>query len=212
MSEDLKSLGEIAKIFQGKKGCLQYPGRFEAAVFIPLVETAEGLSILFEERSPELAWQPGEISLPGGRIEKDDLSPADAAIRETCEELGLSPVDLEFYGEMDFFVSHMGLVIYPSVGRILAPERMKPQPSEVARTFTVPLRWFLETEPRRGSVAVATKPQEGFPFDLLPKTYKKDWRSRTQYEVLFYPYQEWVIWGLTGQIISSFLKTLRESE
>lgn len=208
--KDLLCLSQVEEIFRNQKGRLQNPGYYtEASVFVPLVETSEGVGILFEERSSELSWQPGEISLPGGRIEPEDLSPVEAGLRETCEELGLQRSDLELYGEMDYFVSHLGLVIYPSVGRILHPENIVPQKAEVARTFTVPLDWFLRTKPREGKIDVATQPQPGFPFDLLPPTFNRGWRTRTHYEVEFYPYQEWVIWGLTAQVIKGFLNTLR---
>lgn len=208
--KDLLCLSQVEDLFRNQKGKLQNPGYYtEASVFLPLVETEEGVGILFEERSSELSWQPGEISLPGGRIEPEDLSPVEAALRETCEELGLRRNDLELYGEMDYFVSHLGLVIYPSVGRILHPENIVPQKSEVARTFTVPLNWFLKTKPRTGKIDVATQPQPGFPFDLLPPTFNRGWRTRTHYEVEFYPYREWVIWGLTAQVIKGFLNILR---
>ena len=42
---------------------------WDAAVMLPLVETSEGLSILFQVRSMKLNWQPGDICFPGGRRE-----------------------------------------------------------------------------------------------------------------------------------------------
>ena len=38
----------------------------KSAVLIPIVETEEGESLLYEVRSPKLKWQPGDISFPGG--------------------------------------------------------------------------------------------------------------------------------------------------
>lgn len=209
MKSKIETFTKVASCFQGKRRKLQNQGHYiEASVFVPLVETEEGIALLFEERSAQLTWQPREISFPGGRIEKEDRNPVDAALRETCEELGLDREDLELYGEMDYFVSPLGLVIYSAVGRILRPEKIYPQSSEVARTFTVPLEWFLNNEPQKGTVSVATQPQSDFPFDLVPPDYNREWRTRTQYEVYFYPYKEWVIWGLTAQVVQIFLKEL----
>ena len=153
-----------------------------------------------------MEWQPGEICFPGGKIEKTDASPAAAALRETQEELGLCPEDLELYGELDYFVSPLGLIIHPVIGKILHPEKIVPCPGEVAEVFTVPLTWFAKTEPQRGKIEVATRPGQEFPFELVPPSYKKDWRNRPGYEVQFYPYDQWVIWGLTARILEGFLE------
>lgn len=198
----------LARRFTHYEGQLRNSEVFtEASVFVPLIETEEGVSLLFEKRS-ELVRQPGEVSFPGGRIESFDANPAAAAVRETCEELGLPRSDVELYGNMDYFVSHLGLIIYPSVGRIHSLERIRIQEEEVEEIFTVPLEWFLTAEPHIGKVNVATKPEADFPFQLLPETYRRDWRVRKQYEVLFYVYGERVIWGLTAQIVQEFLKKL----
>ena len=181
---------------------------FEAAVFIPIVETIEGPTLLFQVRSSELEWQPGEICFPGGKIEKTDASTAAAALRETQEELGLCPEDLELYGELDYFVSPLGLIIHPVIGKILHPEKIVPCPGEVAEVFTVPLAWFAKTEPQRGKIEVATRPGQEFPFELVPPSYQKDWRNRSGYEVQFYPYDQWVIWGLTARILEGFLEKI----
>lgn len=45
----------------------------------------------------------GLINGPGGKIEDHDESPRHAAIRETEEELGVTPEDPEKVGELDFF-------------------------------------------------------------------------------------------------------------
>ena len=61
----------------------------EASVAVPLLVTEEGPGILFEVRSSDLQTQPGEICFPGGGIEGKE-SPAEAALRETKEELLIS--------------------------------------------------------------------------------------------------------------------------
>ena len=39
------------------------------AVLVPVAETAEGLSLLYEVRSPALHHHSGEVCFPGGRME-----------------------------------------------------------------------------------------------------------------------------------------------
>ncbi|NEU34154.1 CoA pyrophosphatase, partial [bacterium LRH843] len=57
------------------------------AVLVPLVQKQDELHVLFEVRAHHLRRQPGEICFPGGKIEPNDSTPQDAAVRETTEEL-----------------------------------------------------------------------------------------------------------------------------
>src|SRR6188508_3846413 len=43
-----------------------------AAVLVPLIEHADGMSVLLTQRTPHLTAHAGQISFPGGRIEPDD--------------------------------------------------------------------------------------------------------------------------------------------
>src|SRR5271166_4830120 len=61
-----------------------------AAVLVPLIDRAEGMSVLLTQRTPHLSAHAGQISFPGGRIEESDADPTQAALRETEEEVGLT--------------------------------------------------------------------------------------------------------------------------
>lgn len=183
---------------------------FTSAVVLPLVPTGDDLALLFEVRSAQLAWQPGEICFPGGRIEPNDASPQQAAVRESCEELGLAGGALEILGPLDCLVSPIGVIIYPFVGFIAEPERIKPNPGEVAELFTVPLKFFLTNEPHSATMEVATRPLADFPLELMPATYPRGWRRRATYPVLFYKYGKHVIWGLSARMLYSFVQICRE--
>jgi len=177
-----------------------------AAVLLPLVELPEGgAGILFEVRSSDLAWQPGEVCFPGGRIEPEDKDPAVAARRETAEELGIAESDVRVIGSLNYLVSPIGVLLHPYVGYIQNIEAVRPNRDEVAEIFTVPLAWLVQAEPIIGQMEVATRPAEGFPLHLLPPHYQKDWRRRSSYEVLFYPYGKHVVWGLTARILKGFI-------
>src|SRR5581483_12090133 len=43
-----------------------------AAVLVPLIDHAEGMSVLLTQRAPHLTAHAGQISFPGGRMEKED--------------------------------------------------------------------------------------------------------------------------------------------
>ena len=69
------------------------------AVLIPLVETESGNALLLEVRS-EKVRQPGEICFPGGRSECGETV-VETAVRETCEELGIEPSEIEVISELE---------------------------------------------------------------------------------------------------------------
>jgi hypothetical protein len=70
--------------------------RTPAAVLVPLVEHADGFTVLLTQRATTLRDHAGQISFPGGRIESEDADPWHAALREAQEEIGLKPELVEF--------------------------------------------------------------------------------------------------------------------
>ncbi|SMD10737.1 NUDIX hydrolase [Sporomusa malonica] len=182
----------------------------QAAVTVPLVDIAGQPSVLFEVRSGKLQWQPGEICFPGGRIEADDISPLHAAVRETVEELGVQPENIEVLGPLDIMVSAIGVMLYPFAVQLTAQWPLAHNADEVAEVFTVPLEFLLNTKPQVAAMETATKPLTGFPFDLMPPDYPQGYRRRAKYPVLFYQYKHYVIWGLTARILDDFLNLCRE--
>ena len=178
---------------------------WEAAVLLPLVQTEEGIAVLFEERAHSLRRQPGEICFPGGKVECSDANNfAVTAVRETCEELGLTPDDITICGELDSLVTHMGPIIHPFVGMLKDISIISYSPSEVECVFTVPLHKLLTMTPKRCSMELADHPGEDFPFDLVPNRMR-GWLKQKQYYVYFYECGDHVIWGLTARMLHAFL-------
>lgn len=178
---------------------------WEAAVLIPIVKTEAGPAVLFEVRAKTLKRQPGEICFPGGKYECADNSFERTAIRETCEELGLQAQDIEICGELDSLVTHMGPIIHPFVGLLHNHQEITFNPDEVEEVFTVPLEWFLNNEPLVCGMEMADRPLDDFPLELVPGR-DKGWRYRKTYNVYFYKYNDYVIWGLTARMLFAFLK------
>jgi coenzyme A diphosphatase NUDT7 len=186
-----------------------YDEYLNAAVLVPLIWEKDQLSVLFEVRSPHLSWQPGEICFPGGRIDLVDSSPLAAAVRETTEELGLEAEQIQVLGPLHEVVSPIGVRLHPFVGYLTDVQSMNVNPDEVAEVFAVPLDFLLATEPIIGHMQRYTKPLADFPFHLLPG-YSEEWKKRTKYQLLFYQYGQYVIWGLTAQVLHNFLEIYRE--
>lgn len=179
------------------------------AVLIPLLEKDGELHVLFEIRSHEMRRQPGEICFPGGKVDNQDETVEDAAVRETMEELGLKENDITDVYPTDYMVSPFGMMVYPYAGFIRRPEEIKPNPAEVAEVFTVPLAFFLEGKPDVYSVNVDVRPEEDFPFDQIIGGEDYNWRTRKMDEYFYY-YQDKVIWGLTAKLLSYFIENLQK--
>lgn len=116
----------------------------DAAVLVPLVDREEGLSVLLTQRTAHLAAHAGQISFPGGGVEKGDDGPEDTALREMEEEIGLPRTHVDVLGRLDTYVTRTGFRITPIVGIIRPPFTLQPDPYEVAEVFEVPLSFILD--------------------------------------------------------------------
>ncbi|MDT7659540.1 MAG: hypothetical protein QOF38_4255, partial [Pseudonocardiales bacterium] len=107
--------------------------RTPAAVFIPFYRDPAGaLRLVLIERT-RFGRHGGQIALPGGKREPSDPTMRDTAVRETCEELGLRPDDLEVLHGLDpMRTRSTGFEVWPFVGRLRrVPEHWQPQEREV---------------------------------------------------------------------------------
>ena len=95
--------------------------------------------------APNLPDHPGQISFPGGRLERCDADHAAAALRETAEEIGLPPANVDVLGQLCPYETVTGYRVLPVVGWIEPPFELAPDPVEVADVFEVPLDFILDT-------------------------------------------------------------------
>lgn len=182
----------------------------KAAVLLPLRKEGDQFVVLFEKRALHLKRQPGDICFPGGRLEEGDRHPSAAALRETCEELGISPEDIHILAPLDIFVTHHSGHIYPYVGLINPQAELRPN-EEVEEIFTVPLSFFMHTKPERFDVMVTVQPPDDFPFHRIVGGRNYKWRKGYIPEY-FYSYEGYEIWGMTARILVHFVQLLKEKE
>ncbi|MDC0636310.1 CoA pyrophosphatase [Amylibacter sp.] len=70
----------------------------DAAVLIPITSSPDGLNVILTKRSNNLKHHPGQIALPGGKVEKSDKDVIETALREAYEEIGLLKNNVEILG------------------------------------------------------------------------------------------------------------------
>ena len=114
-----------------------------AAVLVPLVAHAAGLTVLLTLRSDHLRDHAGQISFPGGRAEPEDRDAVDTALREAEEEVGLPRAQVEVIGSLPSYTTVTNFVVTPVVGLIEPGFTVAPDPFEVAEVFEVPLDFLM---------------------------------------------------------------------
>ncbi|QOR34364.1 CoA pyrophosphatase [Clostridium sp. 'deep sea'] len=178
------------------------------SVLVPLVEINNKLHLLFEVRAATLKNQPSEISFPGGRVENKETW-QEAAIRESTEELGIAKTCFNWICELDIVSASHTKTIHTGLAEVnCSLNDMHPNASEVSEIFTVPLHFFINTQPDTYLVAVNCHPDETFPYDQIPNGREYTWH-RGNFDVPFYYYQHRIIWGLTARIIMNFISLLK---
>ncbi len=89
-----------------------------SSVLLLLFEENKELFICLIKRPAHMKHHAGQIALPGGRIEKGE-GPVETALRETEEEIGVSPDDIIILGVLSkLYVSVSNFLIHPVVGWI----------------------------------------------------------------------------------------------
>lgn len=178
----------------------------KAAVMILLEIIDKEVYIIFQVRAKKLNHQPGDICLPGGKVEPGETF-KEAAIRETMEEMNIKKEEFEVLGEMDYFISPYKMIVRPYIAKI-STSNINYNKNEVDHIFKVPLKFFIDTDPLLYKMDIGPINQEGFPFHLINggKDYKF---SKGVLEEYFYQWNNYVIWGFTAHIIKSFIDIIK---
>lgn len=109
-----------------------------AAVLAPVFADRHGeLRLILTKRPDTMPTHAGHISFPGGRPHLGDDGPVGTALRETHEEIGVPPDDVEVLGYLpEIHTVEYSLMVVPVVGRLPSEPVLTPSPREVARIFT----------------------------------------------------------------------------
>jgi 8-oxo-dGTP pyrophosphatase MutT (NUDIX family) len=158
-----------------------------AAVLVPLVDRAGGMTVLLTRRTAHLSAHAGQIAFPGGRIEAGDRDAGAAALRETEEEVGLPPDYVTLVGRLDTYVTGTGFEITPMVGLVRVPFPLTIDPAEVAEAFEVPLDFILDPVNHR----------------RIERTFED---RRRVFFVL--PFEDRNIWGATAGMLVNLAEVL----
>ncbi len=165
----------------------RYDYRKSAAVLIPIVMRAEP-TILLTVRSDDMPTHAGQISFPGGGVQKEDHNHEAAALRETQEEVGIDPKSIDILGDIGVHYGGMGFKVTPFVGLLKRDVQCVACPREVQEIFEVPLSYVLDLENHK----------------TVDKVY-----NNISYKVFTIPYKDYNIWGLTAGMLLTLAERVK---
>ena len=163
-----------------------------AAVLVPVLLEPEGARLVYTVRRDHLPDHAGQISFPGGSMEPGDDSLLETALRESEEEIDLSPDLVEVIGELEeMYIPPSNFRVSPFVGLLPPEAELVMAPDEVEAIFTVSLDELMSPETFR-RVPWA---RDGRDY-MVPVFAVEDSNTRRN------------IWGATAAITASLLVRL----
>jgi 8-oxo-dGTP pyrophosphatase MutT (NUDIX family) len=162
-----------------------------AAVLIPFLCSDNGWELLFIRRSLHPKDRHGgQVAYPGGRCDPEDPNAIDAALREAHEEVGLIPKDVRILGHLRDMLTITHYRVTPIVGAIPWPYSLTPQPDEVSRIFSIPLKWIAD--PGNREVQKHKIQHQGKPIPVIH----------------FKPFDNEILWGASARMTMLLLEAL----
>jgi 8-oxo-dGTP pyrophosphatase MutT (NUDIX family) len=157
-----------------------------AAVLVGIVDHEEP-TVLLTQRAQHLPDHPGQVSFPGGKIDKSDPTPMHSALREAEEEIGLARDNVAATGYLDLYMTTLGYRIVPLIARVQPGFQLTLNTAEVDEVFEVPLAYVMD---------IANM-----------QMHSRDWNGMTRH---FYAitFGQRYIWGVTAGIIRNLYERI----
>ncbi|MDT1060681.1 CoA pyrophosphatase [Paracoccus sp. CPCC 101403] len=136
--------------------------------------------LVLTKRASSLRHHPGQIALPGGKVDPGDADEVAAALREAHEEIGLDPAQVEILGSLPPHRTVTNFAMTPVLGLIRGEFTPRAEAGEVEEIFTVPFAHIADPASYR----------------IERRLWRGDWRN---YYVA--PYGPYYIWGATARVL-----------
>jgi len=143
-------------------------------------------TIVLTEKPKHLKLHAGEISFPGGKLDKSDSDLLETALRETREEIGLSISRDQVTGQLKPVTTlNSRFTIIPFVSIIDEISQLSAN-AEVEKIFKVPLMPLLQT--------MADDPD---PY------------HKSIMEMFTFSFEDKIIWGASARVLNQIVKCLK---
>jgi 8-oxo-dGTP pyrophosphatase MutT (NUDIX family) len=163
----------------------------KSSVLILLYPDNSNIYFVLIKRRNDGGVHSGQISFPGGAMEKSDGSFYETALREANEEVGIDTGDVKIIGSLtELYIPPSNFLVFPVLGYMNTRPVLTPDPGEVAGIIEADL------------------------FKLV-NTGKAEWKKINVrgYKVNspYYDIGGHTVWGATAMILSEFIEIIKSS-
>lgn len=159
------------------------PQKGDAAVLLAIRVLSGEPQVLLTRRSKRMNSHSGEVALPGGKWELEDISLQATALREAKEEVGLNTEVVKNVQPMAARFTRQGTKVTPFVGEVPCALTLEPCEFELESLFWLPLNVVLNDERIQTDI-----------FNVGGKEY---WAP-------VYCFKDYKIWGFTARLLVDF--------
>jgi 8-oxo-dGTP pyrophosphatase MutT (NUDIX family) len=165
------------------------PDAREAGVLILLYPSGKAVRTVFIQRPEYPGIHGGQISFPGGKKEHHDKTIIDTALRESQEEAGIIPVEIQIIGTLTpLFIPVSNTIVTGVAGWTDQRPEFIPDSREVDFLIEADLAPFLDTSMIRS------------------KSMLLNGQTVT---IRYFDYNGFVIWGATAMILNELLEIIK---
>ena len=162
-----------------------------AAVLLLLYPKNQRTHLVLIVRNTYEGIHSAQIALPGGKYEANDQNYRNTALRETQEEIGIHPENIEIIREFtQLYIQASNFLVYPFLGISKEEVLFIPNPDEVAQIIELPLSDFLDD-----SLIVTTTLSTSYATDI---------------EIPAFQIGEHIVWGATAMMLSELKEVLKK--
>jgi len=164
----------------------------EAAVLVPFLRMDNAWHILYIRRATfEGDRHSGQVAFAGGKRDAVDESLMAIALREAQEEVGIAADDVNILGYINHHHTISEFQVRPYVGQLSWPYELHLDEIEVARAFSMPLKWLADRDNYR--IEERTHPDSSRPWPII------------YYDL----YDGEMLWGATARMTLSLIEILQ---
>lgn len=162
----------------------------QSAVMMLIYPKNGNATLVLTKRNAYAGVHSSQISFPGGRYEIQDKNMETTALRETFEEIGITPESIEVIKPFSqIYIPPSNFIVYPFLGIAQEPLQFNPSPYEVNAIIELPLDVFLDE-----SIVLSADMQTSYS------------QSTTVPAFIF---NNNIVWGATAMILSELKETLK---
>jgi 8-oxo-dGTP pyrophosphatase MutT (NUDIX family) len=162
----------------------------KSAVMMLFYPKNEQAHLMLIKRNTYAGIHSAQISFPGGKAEAYDEDLAATALRETQEEIGALPTEIDVIMPFtEIYIPPSNFLVAPFLGFSLTEPVFNPNPDEVAALIELPLDVFLDD-----SIVITTPMETSYRKNIMVPAFK---------------IEDHIVWGATAMILSELKETIK---